>query len=312
MCAEGPAPAQAGARPQSGRWRSAIPMAMLSSWHPKRRRRAIEGGARAINRCRWVAIYTALVCLAATGCTAEIPIPTHTPTSAPVAPTPSLAFPTLRPSPTWSPIPMPSRATTSGLNLGAVWYADDFSQEGDWNLGEDLSGATSIADGHLTLAVRQAGAFRLAKSPAQAGADFFFQVSVNPELCSPGDVFGVAFRIGANDQHYRYGLTCEGGVRAFRFSPGDSASLALLEASNAIIPGPDVTNRLGVSMEGERMRFFVNDIQILSTHDAALTQGGFGLFVRAAGGQQLTVSFDDLEIWHLVSTGAGTPTADER
>lgn len=261
-----------------------------------------------------MAVVAAIICLAAAGCAVDTPtaVPTNPPTFSPIAPTPSLAFPTLRPSPTWTPVPMPSPATTSGLSLGALWYADDFSQADDWTLGEDPSGATSISGGRLTLAVRQAGAFRLARSPAPPGADFFLQVTLYPELCSTGDVFGVAFRIGTNDQHYRYGLTCDGGARAFYFSPGNSASLASLETSNAIIPGPDVANRLGVAVEGDRMRFFVNDIQVLSARDAGLSQGGFGLFARAAGGRQLTVSFDDLEIWHLETSGTPTPTADER
>ncbi len=257
---------------------------------------------------------TALLCAAAAGCAVRTPVPTPTtwPTQPAPVPTPSLAFPTLQPTPTWTPLPLPSPATTAGLDLGASLYSDDFSQVGDWDLGEDPSGATSITNGQLTLAVRQAGAFRLAKSPARPSADFFLQVTLHPELCSPGDVFGVAFRIGTNDQHYRFGLTCEGGAQVFRFSNGILVSLGSLAASNAVIPGPDVSNRMGVAMEGERLRLFVNDIQVVSTHDASLAQGGFGLFARAAGGQQLTVSFDDLEIWHLASPAASTPTANER
>jgi hypothetical protein len=238
------------------------------------------------------------------------PSPTISPTQPPPVPTPSPAFPTLQPTPTWTPLPVPIPPTTSDLNLGALLYSDDFSQADHWDLGEDPSGATSIASGKLTLAVRRAGAFRLAKSPAPPSADFFLQVTLYPELCSPGDMFGVAFRIGTNDQHYRFGLTCEGGYRAFRFSTGKLISLGSLDASNTIIPGPDVTNRLGVAMQGERMRLFVNDIQVFSTHDAVLPQGVFGLFARAAGEQQLTVSFDDLEIWRLSPQPTPSPSAN--
>jgi hypothetical protein len=120
-------------------------------------------------------------------------------------------------------------------------------------------------------------------------------------------VFGLAFRVNSRGEHYRFGLTCEGGARAYRFTLGSSNSLAFAESSNAVIPGPGGSNELAVAVEGGRMRFFVNDLEIFNLQENQLAQGGIGLFARALGGGQLTVSFDDLEMWSLSTVTTPTP-----
>lgn len=257
-----------------------------------------------------LSICLLLVALGATGCTPKSPAPTQTLTPTSPPPTPTLAFPTLLPTPTWTPAPVPSPSTLADLELGPLIYSEDFSRPTGWELVEGPSGATSISEGALKLAVRAQGVFRLTQAPVEAQGGVLLRALVRPELCSPGDVFGLAFRVNPSGEHYRFGLTCEGGARAYRFTLGSATTLSIAASSNAIIPGPGGVNELAAAVERDRMRLFVNNLEVFSLQDTQLAHGGFGLFARALGGQQLTVSFDDFEIWSLSMPATATPAPE--
>lgn len=217
-----------------------------------------------------------------------------------IPPSPS---PSLKPSPsaTASP-PATTRVSTpewpSGVQ-GPPQFEDQFTVDTGWELGDFISGAASLLNDRLVIVVRGPSNTLQAVSPVPALTDFFVSVTVMTEICEASDEFGLLARSTGADTHYRFMVTCEGAVRASRFSAGNEAALVPIVPAAAVISGAPARNQLGLSAVGDRLQFYVNQIQVLEFTDRSLTAGGIGLIVRARGGAQTTISFDDFQVWDL-------------
>lgn len=244
--------------------------------------------------------------LALDACLSVQPIPSPAPPPAPPSPTPTFVFPTLPPTSTPTPAPSPSPTPDVRAGFGAVLYSGAMAQGPAWTQGEDSNGGTSLVDGRLVLAVRRPNALRYALVPVVAQSDFYLEVTVSADVCTGDDEFGVMFRVNPDAEHYRFTITCAGGVHLVRALQDSGFSLLPVADSHAVIPGTEVSNRLGVWASGSSFRFFVNGLQVFETRDPVLPGGGFGLCARSGKSGQTTVAFSDLEIWSLLPTP--TPT----
>ncbi len=252
----------------------------------------------------WRALRGALLALVVpllAGCLTIQPgqLATLTPTTAPSL-TPTFAFPTLPPSSTPTPSPAVTPTPDVLANLGDILHQDDFSTNSGWDLRQAEEGSTSLSDGRLTLVVRQPGAFRYVLSPYLPPLDYYLEIRARTELCSPGNEYGVMFRVAANGDHYRVTLTCEGGARVTRVLQGASIALVPVTETFLVLAGAPADNRIGVLVDGDQLRFFLNGLEAFSVRDRALASGGIGLILRATNTGQLTVSFDDLVVRALV------------
>ncbi len=236
------------------------------------------------------------------------PGPTGTPTPLPpsaIAP-PTVGFPTLPPTATLTP--PPSLTPTRDLRplLGTPLVQDDFTSDAGWDLGADGVGATSLEEGRLVLALHQAGTFRYVLVPDVTAGDFYLQVTLRTELCSPNDEFGVLIRFTPEGEYYRVGVYCDGRARVTRVLEDSSIALVPPTPSPVMIPGAPAVNVLAVLAEGETFRIFLNGFEASVARDRALPSGRLGLFGRSSRSAQLTVSFDDLEVYSLLPTPTGT------
>jgi hypothetical protein len=118
-------------------------------------------------------------------------------------------------------------------------------------------------------------------------------------------------RLTPGAENYRMGLHCDGRARITRVLEDSSFALVPPTASPVIIPGAPAENRLAVMASGSTLTLFVNGFEAFSVRDRALISGRFALFVRASRSTQLTVAFDNLDIYELLplptSTPGGTP-----
>lgn len=220
-------------------------------------------------------------------------------TSIPPNPSPS---PDPSPGATASPPPTTIRISTpdlpSGLQ-GPPQFEDRFTVDTGWELGDFASGAASLLNERLVIVVRGPSNTLQAVSPVSTLTDFYVSVAAITEICADSDEFGLLARSTGADTHYRFMVTCEGDVRASRFSAGEEAALVPIVPAAAVIPGAPARNQLGLSAVGDRLQFYVNQIQVLEFTDRSLSAGGVGVIVRARGGAQTTVSFDDFQVWDL-------------
>lgn len=210
------------------------------------------------------------------------PAPTDSPTPNPTATAPLAA----------SPIPTPTNA-----DARPAIFADDFSRDRGWELSDSPSGAVSILNQRLVIAVQGPSAVLYSLSPAPEAADFELEVTVRSEICAAGDEFGFMVRARSLQTHYRFTLSCEGSVRASRFIDGREAALAPITAAEAGFGGAPAINRLRLHALGDQFRLLVNDIEALEVTDSQLASGAVGLLVRARRSSQTTISFDDFNLY---------------
>lgn len=224
---------------------------------------------------------------------------TSTPPAVPASATATVPFPTVPATATPPPAPTVSPTPDILAGLGDVLFFDDFSFNHGWPLGEAAVGGTSLLDGRLVIAVREPRQYRMAVRARPSLADFYAEAVVTSTLCSPGDEFGIVFRVNSLAEHYRYTISCEGTARVRRLLVDASRALVLPEASPAVFAGPLAVNRIAVRVSGDRFRFYVNGVEILQARDATLPSGRIGFYVRASRQGQSTIAFDDLLVREL-------------
>jgi hypothetical protein len=237
-----------------------------------------------------------------TGCIQLQTPPAPAPSTTAATPSPTVLFPTLIPTPTITPVPTGSPTPDLSAGLGGEFFRDDFSADLGWIPAELAAGGISLSNERLFLSVRQANSLYMAISPADPVTNAFIEVEVRPEICSANDEFGIAFRIAEDFEHYRFTITCQGEARVIGVVEGVERVLLPNSPESAIFPGLFLSNRLGLFIEEDQFRFFINGEEVFSDRDPSLSTGRVGLVVRARQSGQTTASFDNFVIRLLQPT----------
>jgi hypothetical protein len=190
--------------------------------------------------------------------------------------------------------------------FGAQILADRMDDPTAWELAMTASGGAAFTDDRLTLSVRTPRVYQSANRKEPIVGDFFAEVDVVTEVCSPGDEIGLTARGGGLGEQYRFLIGCDGTARITRILEDGSRALTLRVVSAAIHSGAPAQNHLSVWLRGLDLKFFVNGDEVLTVRDAALTRGYLGVIARAGPGGQVSVGFDNLLIYALADAN---PTA---
>jgi len=67
--------------------------------------------------------------------------------------------------------------------------------------------------------------------------------------------------------------------------------------SGAIPPGAPSNSQLAVWAVGKEMRFFANGEHLFTVYEPTLPSGGIGVFARASGEDDVTVSYSNLVVY---------------
>ena len=214
--------------------------------------------------------------------------------------------PTVTAIPTNTAFPLPPDDPRSGLDLSAPDRADDFSQSGSWfEYPADFEDATILwEDGRMRTSDNKADGFLWWSASGLSVEDFYAEIDANVTECAGLDAYGLAFRVDSTsyDQGYTLEVSCDGHYRLRRFI-SDSAPEMLRNwtPGEAILPGPNVTNRIGLLARGEQLYAFANGelLSAVPVEDSAYESGALGLFASAAQTPGLTAYFDDLQLWFI-------------
>lgn len=257
---------------------------------------------------RWLGPSLAATLLA--GCLAApaaSPTPATSPTPSP--PATQIAFPTLIPTRTWTPLASGTPTRDPLVGLGRLLFSDTFESPGPWLFTASPTSGAAIDRGRLALAISQAREYHWSVRPEPSAADFYATVDIHAEVCSPGDEFGLIARANTLGEQYRFLIGCDGSARITRFLETGSRALTLRVESPAILPGAPSLNRLAVRVRGLDLVLLVNGQEIVSARDAALARGFFGLIARAGSAGQVSVGFDNLTVYELTDpTATPSPT----
>ncbi len=241
-------------------------------------------------------ILFAFLLTACSGFSLNPPVVTATPR--PPTPTPFLSptivwfpptsTPTLRPSATQSPTP------DLRPGLGEVIATDDFSDPSAWDTFESDAGVITVGRERITLAA-QPSVYLLSLKRELLLGDFYAEITARPSLCRGADEYGFLVR-AIPVTYYRIALTCDGQIHMERVSGNERHILQAPVPSGDVPRGAPGEARIGVWAAGRELRVFLNGRHQFSVTDANLSSGTLGVFVRAAGGTPVTVTFSDLVV----------------
>jgi hypothetical protein len=211
--------------------------------------------------------------------------------------TPTIDWFPVTATPTYAPT-LDATATPDLLTgLGPILLADDFSNQGQWQIGRTTSGNVGYGQGALTLAVSDPKGYVASQRKSPELDNYYLEISAVPSLCKGADAYGLLLRATSAPDYYRFSVTCDGRLRLERVKHGETVVLA--DWTPRI--GPPQPKRLGVWISGPEMRFFIDDIYQFSARDAVLASGLVGVFARSAGDTPLTVNFSDLSVRQISS-----------
>jgi len=233
--------------------------------------------------------------------------PSATPSLTPAPPTPS-TVPTDTPGPTPT-ITVPPLATDDpryglALNLAAPDYADDFSRRFKWGELSDPGAVNTWKDGHLKASDLLADAFIWWSGtlPDAGAGDSYAEVTSQIQDCRGKDAAGFVSRMGGVnlDSGYTVEVSCDGNYRIRKFSEGAVSVLRDWTASEAIVKGPDATNRLGLLTRADQITAFANGVPLgPPVQDSSFSYGTFALYAMARETPGVVVTFDDFDLWYV-------------
>lgn len=211
--------------------------------------------------------------------------------------------PTLGPTPTATAPALPPGDPRTGLNLSAPDYSDDFSQSFKWFVGyEDNTVSLSQQNGKLIAVDKIADAYLTWSTTNVTAGNVYAEVTADVGACEGRDASGLSVRIGgdAYDRGYALELSCDGAYRVRKFINIDTPPKTLVDwtAAEAIVKGPNATNRIGFLADGNTLSVFANNTLLGQVEDNDLVAGTFGLFANAGVTDGLTVTFDDFALWY--------------
>jgi hypothetical protein len=180
--------------------------------------------------------------------------------------------------------------------LGDTLLEDQFEDGDAWSTGATSTGAISVLDNELTIAISEEKAYLYSIRWQPILTDFYMEITANPNLCEGKDEYGLLVRVTEELAFYRLGLSCDGQVRMERISNNSISTRKDWYFSGAFPPGSPSISRLGVWMKGSEMRFFINDVHQFTLNDPVLYSGSIGVFARSTGGHSTTVKFANLII----------------
>jgi hypothetical protein len=205
------------------------------------------------------------------------------------------------PTATYTPFPTPGVTPTVeiALDVGPVILEDEFDDPSLWESPIRSEGSVSLAKNEMAIVITEPGGFQYSLRRQPDLADFYLEVTASPALCVGLDEYGVLLRAASEGDYYRYSLSCDGQVRLDRIYKGGAAALVPWEYGAGVPPGAPSSVRLGVWVQGEEMRFYVNDLPQFTVHDPLLPRGRIGLFARSANETAVTVGFSDLVVYQV-------------
>lgn len=239
------------------------------------------------------AIATQVSLLLTTMPTATAPQPPATPTSAPSATQPAAATPTTEPTQTATatvPVETPPDWREQ-MDGGKAFY-----------LYENDNTRVTLENGHLALTGLTADGWHgWSLTFSRQPTNFRIVAVMVPQSCSGSDLYGLVFRAPNASSGYFFGVTCDGryNLHARNFEDGTDKILIELTQGSGIQQGSNVTNRLEVRAEGDRIGLYSNGSLLQEVIDSTFTSGYFGAFVAANQTSGFTVWMDEISLWNL-------------
>ena len=253
------------------------------------------------------ALLTALVSAGVLGGTpTATPIPVVTATAAlPIA----TAFivestaPTAAVTPPVSVTSLPSVApsVTAPVAASDMLMTDDFSDlHNNWFSEVTEQSDKGYEDGEFRLTMYQPEYSTWSyPDPPRDFADFALEVDARRVSGPLDNEFGVLVRYQPEtDEFYLFAISSNGFYSVQKYQANEWQKLVEWTESAAILQG-EAVNRLRVTGQGDKMRFFVNGEPLTQVEDASFRSGSVGLLASTNEKGGVAVAFDNLRVRSL-------------
>lgn len=231
------------------------------------------------------------------------PKPTATPAVAaaaqtvpPAPPPPSLTAPPAA-SATAAPAAQPSAGPAAAPAPPAELFSDDFEDPGSgWLAAVTAEAEKGYEAGEYRIRVYETD-FASWGYPDRAVelADFVVEVDARRMSGPEDNEYGLLVRYQPEDGFYFFALSSTGQFSVQKYTGEDWLMLVDWTASRVVRGAGDV-NRLRVTCQGAKMRFFVNGEPLAQVEDAAFAAGNIGLLASSADQGGVSVAFDNLRV----------------
>ena len=253
-----------------------------------------------------IAAAGALITALATAGVLSRPTPTIIPTATPMPAitatfTPAPAVPTvILPSPTMPPATQP--APTATALPGGILFEDDFSApRNGWltEIAPEAEKGYEAGEFRITLYQRELSTWAFPQPPRDL-ADFAIEVDAR-RVSGPSDnEFGVLTRYqhttdDATDEFYFFAISSDGTYAVEKYQGDKWYDLAQWTASDAVKQG-EAVNRLRVTCQGSKLRFYVNGESLVQVEDASFRFGSIGLLASSGDRGGVVIAFDNLRV----------------
>ena len=185
--------------------------------------------------------------------------------------------------------------------LGSGDYLEDFNQPGSWGVGDRIDLEGKVENGVYEMLVKS----RYGIYYAFAGEEFtdgIYEVEATQVDGPVNNGYGMLFRLDAeSDSFYAFEVSGDGFIWIGRCKNLCEDELVTLVGgdwfhSPAVETGLQATNHLQVVVEGNRMTYFVNSVEVGRTADTTFASGDIALVVETLGERNVRVVFDNFKV----------------
>lgn len=169
-----------------------------------------------------------------------------------------------------------------------------------WYQFDNDQASSEVRDGKLVLTAKKSNSFDSWTMSYPQMDDFYLEVIFTPgEDCQGKDRYGILFRAPDNTQGYLYNVACDGSYQLRTWDGEKFSDLTNWIVDPHIAKGMDVTQRLGVWADSDRLVLYINGFQVGEAIDSTFSNGTFGVNIAAAETVGFTVDVIEAKVWDL-------------
>lgn len=245
------------------------------------------------------------------------PAATEEPTDEPtIEATPEVVTPEPLETPELVETPTPEPVDILGvLDLvrnGELAVRDNFSRDvGNWDLLTDSSSTAEIASREMSVHIADPNWLAWATLNDHTPAEFLVEVDAAHADGAEENMFGIVFHVLDDANFDFFALSSDGRWSFWRLTENEWESVQTWTPSDAVEPGLNATNRMGVLAQNGSVTLMVNET-VLGVFDDDTTIGGaIGLSAGTLEEGDVTAVFDNFDLWLLDQSAinGATPVA---
>ncbi len=185
--------------------------------------------------------------------------------------------------------------------LSSPDYLEDFNQAGSWGTGDRIDLEGKVENGVYEMLVKSNYGIYYAFAN-ESFTDGIYEVEATQVDGPINNGYGMLFRVNAEtDSFYAFEVSGDGFVWIGRCENLCQDEIVTLVGgdwfhSPAVETGLQATNHLQVVVEGNRMTYYVNSVEVGRTADTTFTSGDIALVVETLGQRNVRVVFDNFKV----------------